>query len=79
MSSNKMSDLDKILTKFVRRFEKVGRQQAVGIIMMQLMVLQLDGQVEISNDTMRLYLDALEGTVKKVDAFRKHCVERYFT
>ncbi|GAI14831.1 unnamed protein product, partial [marine sediment metagenome] len=60
-----MVDLEKILTKFVRRFEKVGRQQSVGIIMLQLMVLQLDGSVEISNETMHLYMEALDGTIKK--------------
>jgi len=74
-----MSDLDKVLTKLVQRLEKVGRRQEVGLVMLHLMVLQLDGSVEISNDTMRLYLDALGGAIKKVDVFRKHCVERYFT
>lgn len=74
-----MSELDKVLTKLVKRLEKLGRQQEVEIVMMHLMVLQLDGQVEISNETMRLYLDGLEGTIKKVEAFQKHVVERYFT
>ncbi len=74
-----MSDLDKILTKFVKRFEKVGRQQSVGIIMMTLMVLQLDGRVEISNETMLLYMDALGGEVKKVNAFSDHCMKQYFS
>ena len=69
-----MSDLEKIL----KRVEKAGRQLEVGVVMMHLMVLQLDGRVEISDETMRLYLDALGGAVKKVDTFRKHVVERYF-
>ncbi len=74
-----MSDLEKVLTKLAQRLEKVGRQQEVAVVMMHLMVHQLDGTVEISNETMRLYLDALKGSIKKVEAFRKHCVEQYFT
>ncbi len=71
--------MDKVLTKLVQRLEKVGRRQEMGVIMQYLMVLQLDGRVEISNETMRLYIDALGGTIKKVDAFRKHCVEKYMS
>jgi len=74
-----MSELEKILITLVKRLEKLERQQEVGVLMQHLMVLQLDGQVEISNETMRLYIDALEGTIKKVEAFQKHVVERYFT
>jgi len=74
-----MSELDKVLTKLVKRLEKVGLRQEVGVVMQHLMVLQLDGQVEISNETMRFYLDALGGSVKKVNAFRKHCVTEYFS
>ncbi len=74
-----MSDLEKVLTKMIQRLEKVGRQQEVAVVMMHLMVHQLDGAVEISNETMRLYLGALGGAIKKVETFRKHCVERYFT
>lgn len=73
-----MSDLEKILTRMTQRLEKVSRQLEVGAVLQHLLVLQLDGKVEISNETMRLYLDALGGTVKKVDAFRRHVVERYF-
>jgi len=68
-----------ILTDLVKRLEKVGLRQEVGAVMQHLMVLQLDGQVEISKETMRFYLDALGGSVKKVNAFRKHCVAEYFT
>ena len=74
-----MSELDKVLTKLIQRLEKVGRRQEVGVVMTHLMVLQLDGEVEISKETMRFYLDALGGSIKKVTAFRNHCVERYFT
>ena len=73
-----MSDLEKVLVKLVQRLEKVGRQQEIGVLMMHLMVLQLDGEVEISNETMRLYTEALKGTAKSVDAFQKHVMERYF-
>jgi len=74
-----MNELDKVMTKLVQRLEKVGRRQEVELVMMHLMVLQLDGQVEISKETMQLYIEALGGAIKKVDVFRKHCVERYFT
>lgn len=73
-----VSDLEEVLTRLVQRLEKLGRQQEVGVLMSHLMVTQLDGQVEISNETMRLYLDALGGSIKKVETFRKHCLERYF-
>ena len=75
-----MNEWDKVLTKLVPRLEKVGRRQEVGVVMMHLMVLQLDGEVEISKETMLFYRDALqEGSIKKVEAFRNHCAERYFT
>ena len=73
------SELEKVLTRLVKRLEKVGRQQEVTVLMMHLMTLQLDGEIEVSKETMRFYLEAVSGTVKKVEAFRKHCVERYFT
>ena len=73
-----MSDLEKILSRFVRKFEKVGRKQEIGVFMMLLLIQQLDGRVQVSNDTMNLYYDALDGTVKKVEAFQKHVIERYF-
>lgn len=73
-----MSELEKVLIKLIKRLEKVGRQQEVGITMMHLMVLQLDGRVEVSNETMTHYLEAMAGTVKKVNAFRKHIMESYF-
>lgn len=75
----KMSEVEKILTKLVKRLEKVGRQQEVTVLMMHLMTRQLDGDIEVSKETMRFYLDAVSGAVKKVEAFRKHCVEVYFT
>ena len=74
-----MSELDKVMTKLVQRLERVGRRQEVGVVMTHLMVLQLDGEVEISKETMRFYLDALGGSIKKVDAFRTHCVKEYFS
>lgn len=74
-----MSEVEKALTKLVQRLEKVGRRLEVGVVMSHLMVLQLDGLVEVSNETMRLYRDALSGTIKKVTAFQTHCVERYFS
>jgi len=73
------SELEKVLTKLVKRLEKVGRQQEVTVLMMHLMTQQLDGDIEVSKETMRFYLEAVGGAVKKVEAFRKHCVERYFT
>lgn len=74
-----MSDLDKVLTKMVQKLEKLGRQQEVGIVMIHLMIHQLDGQIKLSNETMRLYRDAVTGTIKKVETFQKHCMETYFT
>jgi len=73
-----MSELDKVLIRLVQRLEKIGRRQEVGVVMQHLMVLQLDGTVEISNETMRLYVEALKGSVKSVDAFQKHVMEQYF-
>ena len=73
------NELEKVLTRLVKRLEKVGRQQEVTVLMMHLMTLQLDGEIEVSKETMRFYLEAVSGTVKKVEAFRKHCVEVYFT
>ena len=74
-----MSDQEKNLTKLAQRLERASRQLEVSVVMQNLMVLQLDGEVEISNETMRLYLGAVEGSSKKVEAFRKHVMERYFT
>ena len=74
-----MSELDKVLTKLVQRLERAGRRQEVGVVMMHLMVLQLDGRLEISNETMKLYIDALSGSVKKVEAFQKHIIEQYYS
>ncbi len=74
-----MSDLEKILKNLVRRLEKVGRQLEISVIMEHLMVLQLDGRLEISNETMRLYLAALTGSAKKVEVFQKHVVEQYYS
>ena len=76
---SEISELEKVLTRLVKRLEKVGRQQEVTVLMMHLMTLQLDGEIEVSKETMRFYLEAVSGTVKKVEAFRKHCVEVYFT
>ena len=74
-----LTDMVEILTNLVKRFETVGRRQEVGVVMQHLMVLQLDGRVEISKETMRFYLDALGGTIDQADAFRKHCVAEYFS
>lgn len=74
-----MSDLEKILDKLLRGFERAARMMNVGVAMQQLMVLQLDGKLEVSDDTMNLYLVAMEGSKKGIDAFRKHLQARYFS
>ncbi|MBA7595661.1 hypothetical protein ES703_02626 [subsurface metagenome] len=74
-----MVDLDKILTKFVKRFETVGRHLEVGLVLQHLMILQLDGRLEVSNNTMRLYIEAMAGSTKEIKAFRKHVVETYYS
>jgi len=77
-----MSDLEKVLKaskNLVKRLEKVGRDLEVGLVLQHLMILQLDGRLEVSNDTMRRYIEAMSGSVKEIGAFRKHVVETYYS
>lgn len=70
-----MSEVEKI----VGRLEKAVKQLELSTVMSSLMVMQLDGAIEVSRETMRLYLGALEGGKKKLNAFRKHVLGKYFT
>jgi len=64
-------------SKLLDLLEGVVNQLGIGVTMLQLMVLQLDGRVEISNETMRLYVEALSGGKRALSNFRKH-VLTYF-
>lgn len=62
----------------VQRLEKAVRQLEISTVMGHLMVMQLDSSIEISRETMRLYLEALSGGKRKLSTFREHVLERYF-
>ncbi len=77
-----MSELEKVLKaskNLVKRLENVGRHLEVGLVLQHLMILQLDGRLEVSKETMRRYIDAMDGSVKEIEAFRKHVVETYYS
>lgn len=69
-----MSELEKV----VGRLEKAVKQLEISVVMSQLMVMQLDGSIEISRETMKLYLDALTGGKRKLTSFRRHIINQYF-
>ena len=61
-----------------KRIENGVRRLELALVMQNLMVMQLDGALDVGKDTMALYLAAMAGTKKAFDAFRKHVTERYF-
>lgn len=61
-----------------KRIESGVRRLELALVMQNLMVMQLDGGLEVGKDTMALYMGALKGSKKTFDAFRKHVTEKYF-
>ena len=67
-----------IVETFEKRLESGVRRLELALLMQNLMVMQLDGSLEVGKDTMQVYLDALGGTKKAFNAFVKHVKEKYF-
>jgi len=73
-----MSETSKLLEDLVKKVETALRRRELALVMQNLMVMQLDGSLEVGRDTTSLYLNALSGSKKGFNAFVKHVKEKYF-
>ena len=74
----RFEELLNTLEALLKRFEKALTRQEIAQLMENLMVLQLDARLKVGEDTLKFYLEALSGEKRKVAAFRRHVMERYF-
>ena len=73
-----LEGLANAIETFVKRVDPAVRRLELALVMQNLMVMQLDGVLEVGKDTMGLYLNALGGSTRSFNAFVRHVKEKYF-